>query len=205
MRPGVAASPEMRIVELDAARYRAAIPALAALLLDVVDGGSSVNFLAGLTDAEATAWWTARIPDIDDGTITAFAAIDPAAAGAAPASSQEATRGAPVGGLVGSTLLIRSRNANATHRAEIGKVLVHRTARRRGLASALMTAVEARARADGRWLLILTTEADSAAAALYRGLGWVELGTMPDNARRVDGSLVAATYFWKDLRGAVAD
>ena len=194
------AAARIRIVELGADAYRAAIPALAALVLDVVDGGASVNFLAGVTHEEASAWWQARIPDVVDGTISAFAAIDPDATGdGGPAPG--GPRGAPIGGLVGSTILIRSRNANATHRAEVGKVLVHRSARRAGLARRLMAAVEARARADGRWLLILTTEAGSAADAMYRRLGYVELGTMPDNAHRADGSLVAATYFWKDLRG----
>jgi GNAT superfamily N-acetyltransferase len=92
---------------------------------------------------------------------------------------------------------MRSRNQNSPHRAEIGKVLVHRSARRRGLGRALMEAAEARARADGRWLLILDTEAGSAADAFYRSLGWQELGTMPN---RSDGILAPTTYFWKDLR-----
>jgi GNAT superfamily N-acetyltransferase len=104
------------------------------------------------------------------------------------------------GRIVGSTLLIRSRNANSPHRAEIGKVIVHRSARRRGLGRALMAAAEARARADGRWLLILDTEAGSAADALYRSLGWQVLGTMPNHAYRSDGVLAPTTYFWKDLR-----
>ena len=198
-----AAPADHRIVALDTAGYEAAIPALAALVVDVVAGGASVNFLAGVTDEEATRWWSARIPDVADGTITAFVAIDEREArqddgpgsGAKPDKRRE-----PSARIVGSAILIRSRNANAFHRAEVGKVLVHRSARRRGIARDLMTAVEDRARRDGRWLLILTTEAGSAADALYRSLGWIELGTMPDNAHRADGTLVAATWFWKDLR-----
>ena len=70
--------------------------------------------------------------------------------------------------VVGSTLLIRSRNPNSPHRAEIGKVLVHSSARRRGIATALMAAAEERARADGRWMLMLDTVTGSAADAFYR-------------------------------------
>ncbi|MBA2718177.1 MAG: GNAT family N-acetyltransferase [Chloroflexi bacterium] len=170
---------------LDAEGYAAAIPGLAALIVDAVAGGASVNFLAGVSVDDAAAWWSARLPDVRDGTTTAFVARNPA-----------------TGAIVGSTLLIRSRNENSPHRAEIGKVLVHRSARRRGLGRALMAAAEDRAISDGRWLLILDTQAGSDADAFYRALGWRELGTMPNHAYRSDGVLAPTTYFWKDLRPA---
>ena len=183
---------EVEIVALDADGYVAAIPGLAALLIDAVEGGASVNFLAGVTEQEAAAWWTARIPEIADGTTTAFVARS--------ISASPAAHRAGAGSIVGSTLLVRSRNANSPHRAEIGKVIVHRSVRRRGVGRALMDAAEARAVADGRWLLILDTEAGTAADALYRAMGWQELGTMPNHAYRADGVLAPTTYFWKDLR-----
>jgi GNAT superfamily N-acetyltransferase len=173
---------------LDADGYVAAIPELATLLIDAVAGGASVNFLAGVSDEEARAWWAARIADVADGTTTAFVAT----------MATEAERGG--GTIVGSTLLIRSRNQNSPHRAEIAKVLVHRSGRRRGLGRALMDAAEAQARSEGRWLLILDTEAGSDADLFYRSLGWQELGTMPNHAYRADGVLAPTTYFWKDLR-----
>ena len=183
------------IETLDPASYRAAIPGLAGLLVDAVEGGASVNFLAGVTHDDAAAWWAARIADIDAGTTTAFVAIERDTEGVDDLDDRRRP-----GRIVGSTLLIRSRNANSPHRAEIGKVIVHRSARRRGLGRALMAAAEARARVDGRWLLILDTEAGSAADALYRSLGWQVLGTMPNHAYRSDGVLAPTTYFWKDLR-----
>jgi GNAT superfamily N-acetyltransferase len=170
------------IERLDAVAYEAAIPDLAELVLDVVDGGASVNFMAGVTPDEAAGWWRDRVALVADGTITPFVARD------------------PHGRVVGSTIVIRSRNPNSTHRAEVGKVLVLRRARRQGLARALMEAAEAEARADGRWLLVLDTVTDSAADALYRSMGWHELGTMPDHSRLPDGELRPTTYFWKDLR-----
>jgi GNAT superfamily N-acetyltransferase len=172
------------VATLDAEAYAAAIPGLAELIVDAVEGGASVNFLAGVTAAETAGWWRARLPQVADGTITAFVATDPGS-----------------GRVVGSTLLVRSRNPNSPHRAEIAKVVVHRTARRRGLGRALMEAAEAAAMAEGRWLLILDTEAGSAADTFYRSLGWHVLGTMPNHAYRSDGVLAPTTYFWKDLRG----
>jgi len=166
---------------LDAARYEALIPELAALIVDAVAGGAGVNFLAGVTMDEAAAWWRRRLPDVADGTTTAFVATDD-------------------GRVVGSTLLVRSRNTNSPHRAEIGKVIVLRSARRRGIARALMAAAEEQARADGRWLLILDTVTGSDADRLYRTLGWTELGTVPNYGLLPDGTPAAATYFWKDLR-----
>jgi GNAT superfamily N-acetyltransferase len=169
------------IRELDADEYRAAIPQLAALLVDAVDSGAAVNFLAGVTHDEAAAWWTERIDQVRDGVISPFVALD----------------GETV---VGSTLLIRSRNPNSPHRAEIGKVLVLQSARRRGIGAALMAAAEDRARADGRWMLILDTVTGSAAEAMYRALGWQELGVMPNHALATDGTPAPTTFFWKDLR-----
>jgi GNAT superfamily N-acetyltransferase len=167
--------------ELDADAYVAAIPALAALLVDAVGGGAAVNFLAGVTHAEAAAWWTERVDQVRDGVISPFAALDGEA-------------------IVGSTLLVRSRNPNSPHRAEIGKVLVLQSARRRGIGAALMAAAEDRARADGRWMLILDTVTGSAAEAMYRALDWNELGVMPNHALATDGTPAPTTFFWKDLR-----
>ena len=175
------ASPPVTIRELDAAEYRAAIPDLAALLVDAVDGGASVNFVAGVTKEEAAGWWSQRIDQVLDGVITAIVAV-------------EGER------VVGSVLLIRSTNPNSPHRAEIGKVLVHRSARRRGIGAAMMEAAEERARSEGRWLLILDTVTGSAAEAMYRALGWTELGVMPNHALLTDGTPAPTTFFWKDLR-----
>ena len=175
------ASPPVTIHELDADGYPAAIPGLAALLVDAVDSGASVNFLAGVTQADAAEWWTQRIDLVRDRVISAFVADDGEV-------------------VIGSVLLIRSTNPNSPHRAEIGKVLVLRSARRRGIATALMEAAEARARADGRWMLILDTVTGSAAEAFYRSMGWHELGVMPNHALATDGTPAATTFFWKDLR-----
>lgn len=176
---------EIEVVALDAAGYAAAIPDLADLLVDAVDGGASVNFLAGLGRDEASAWWAARLEQVREGTVTPFVARADRPSGRA---------------IVGSTLLIRSRNPNSPHRAEIAKVLVHRSARRLGIGRSLMEAAERAALAEGRWLLLLDTQVGTGADAFYRALGWTELGTMPDHSLRTDGVLAPTAFFWKDLR-----
>ena len=50
---------------LDAPRYRAAIDGLAELLVDAVEHGAGVNFMAGVTTAETRAWWLARADQVD--------------------------------------------------------------------------------------------------------------------------------------------
>jgi GNAT superfamily N-acetyltransferase len=171
----------VNVEALDPASYDDAVDGLGALLKDAVDGGASVNFLAGATAQETAAWWASRSSAVAAGTITVFVARD-------------GDR------IVGSTLLERSRNPNSPHRAEIGKVIVHRSMRRRGLGRALMEAAEELARVEGRWMLILDTVTGSAAAALYESLGWQTVGTIPGYALDVQGVPEAATYYYKDLR-----
>jgi ribosomal protein S18 acetylase RimI-like enzyme len=170
-----------RIEAVDAAAYEAALTGLGELLVDAVEHGASVSMMPGLTVEEAKSWWAARAAEVADGTTTPFVAFDNDL-------------------VVGSVLLIRARQPNAPHRAEIAKVIVHSNARRRGIGRALMSAAEALAKAEGRWLLILDTVPGSEADALYRSLGWHEAGTIPNFALLPNGEPGPTTYFWKDLR-----
>jgi hypothetical protein len=63
-----------------------------------------------------------------------------------------------------------------------------------------MEAAEARARDDGRWLLVLDTVTGSDADIFYRSLGWQEVGVIPDFALQPDGELTPTTVFYKDVR-----
>ena len=183
-RPVSDASPVAKAIVLALTRdaYEAAIPELAHLIVDAVASGAAVNFLDGVHPEEAAEWWRGRTSGIADGSTTLFVAVDSA------------------GHIVGSTLLMRSTNQNSPHRAEIGKVIVRRDARRQGLGRRLMEAAEAQARSEGRWLLFLDTESGSEAEQMYRALGWHEAGTIPDYAMSSDGIPAPATWYWKDLR-----
>jgi GNAT superfamily N-acetyltransferase len=166
---------------LDADGFVAAISDLAEVLADAVDSGASVNFVKPFDVHDAGAYWLGRTDEVRSGAIRPVVArLD--------------------GVIVGCALLVPSRKPNSPDRAEVEKVLVHRRARRRGIGSGLMRAIEDLARVDGRWLLILDTTSGSDADRLYRRLGWVAFGEVPNHALTADGALSDTTYFFKDLR-----
>jgi len=103
------------------------------------------------------------------------------------------------GELVGTVQVILTLPPNQPHRGEIAKLLVHRSARRRGIAQLLMEHAEAEARAEGKTLLVLDAVTDGDAARLYARLGWTTVGVIPNYALYPDGRLCDTTYFWKAL------
>jgi GNAT superfamily N-acetyltransferase len=94
---------------------------------------------------------------------------------------------------------------NQPHRADVGKLLVHPDARRRGIARALMLALEDLARSAGRSLLTLDCVTGAPAEGLYRSLGYVEIGVVPGFALgSLTGAPEAATFMYRALGPAAA-
>jgi GNAT superfamily N-acetyltransferase len=169
----------LTVERLDAAALRAHVDELAAVLVDCVDGGASVGFLPPLTRARAVEFWRRQAAGVDDGTAPVFVArLD--------------------GPIVGTVQLKLAQFENQSHRADVAKLLVDSSARRRGVAQALMARLEDEARSLGRWLLVLDTLEGSDAERLYRRLGWRPAGSIPDYAL-VPGGSAATTLFWKRL------
>ncbi len=106
--------------------------------------------------------------------------------------------------LVGPVQLDLATRANGLHRAEVSKLLVARSARRRGLGRRLMVALEAEARRLGRTTIVLDTRQGDPSEALYAGLGYQRVGAIPAYARNADGSLHATAFYYKLLAGAEA-
>ncbi|WP_318212718.1 MULTISPECIES: GNAT family N-acetyltransferase [unclassified Streptomyces] len=152
---------------------------LAALLLDAVDSGASVGFLAPLEAPEAAAWWSRVAEEAAEGVRDVWAAHG------------------PDGSLTGVVTLVRGGPANGRHRGEIARLLVHRSARGRGLGRRLLATAEAHAAVGGLTLLVLDTRTDSPAERLYRGAGWTAAGTIPDFAADPAGVLRATTLYYK--------
>jgi ribosomal protein S18 acetylase RimI-like enzyme len=88
---------------------------------------------------------------------------------------------------------------NQPHRADIAKLLVHRSARRRGVAQRLMAVAEEEALAEGKTLLVLDTVTGDAAERLYGRLGFTKVGVIPGYALYPDGRLCDTTVFFKEL------
>jgi len=151
---------------------------LAALLVDAVGSGAAVSFLS-LTQAEAEDWWRMQL-SAASGSIH-LVARDPE-------------------GIVASVQAHPSWAPNQPHHADVSKLLVHRRARRHGLAKALMAAAEAEARRRGRLLLTLDTQCGSTAERLYHALGYTLLGIIPRYAVAPDGRTVDdCAFFYKTL------
>jgi orotate phosphoribosyltransferase/ribosomal protein S18 acetylase RimI-like enzyme len=107
------------------------------------------------------------------------------------------------GRIVGTVQLDLGTPPNQLHRAEVSKLLVHPEARRRGIARALMVALEAVARSEGRTLLTLDTWTGREAEALYRSLGYTVAGVIPRYARgSVTPDLEPTTIMYKELAEA---
>ena len=84
--------------------------------------------------------------------------------------------------------------ANARHRGEVFKLLVHREFRGRGIGDALMKAVEREAAKHDRTLLRLDTVQGGVAKSLYRRLGWLEIGIVPKHFADPWGEFKSSVY-----------
>ncbi|MFJ1807581.1 MULTISPECIES: GNAT family N-acetyltransferase [unclassified Streptomyces] len=170
----------MTVTRLDAPQLHEHAAELADLLVDAVDGGASLGFLAPLDRTQAAAWWRERAAGVAAGRLAVWAA-------------QEGGR------VVGTVGLAFPDKPNSRHRAELVKLMVHRDVRGKGLGRALLTAAEKTAAAIGVTLLHLDTETDSPAEHLYRGAGWTRAGVIPDYAASPAGILRATTLYYKHI------
>ncbi len=102
--------------------------------------------------------------------------------------------------VVGCVHLVLAMQPNGRHRAEVQKVLVLNSARRQGIATRLMYAIEDEARAVGRHTLVLDTERYSAGEKLYERVGYTRVGVIPQFALDSTGSqLIDTVFFYKLL------
>ena len=176
------ADPERPVIEgLTAEGARTHRCSLVALLQNVVDGGASVGFLPPLSAEEAAAYWDSVATALADGGRRLWVARD------------------SNGTVVGSVQLDLDRRANGNHRAELAKLMVLTSARRRGIGRMMMEAAETEARSIGRTTLVLDTRQGDPSEALYRDMGWRPAGVIPRYARSADGTLHATAFYYKLL------
>jgi GNAT superfamily N-acetyltransferase len=169
-------------------RIRQANPAdvegLTDVLIDCVEGGASVSFMAPLPRDRALAFWRGVLDGAGRGERVVLVAED-----------------GNTGRVIGTVQVILDMPDNQPHRADVAKMLVHRDARRRGLGAALMRAAEAAARSAGRTLLVLDTATGGDAERLYARLGWQRCGVIPGYALLPRGGLCNTTLFYRELTG----
>jgi GNAT superfamily N-acetyltransferase len=155
--------------------------ALADVLIDCVEGGASVSFMLPLAREKTLDFWRQVLQD------------------AARKKRVLLVAETAAGRIVGTVQLITALPDNQPHRADVAKMLVHRDARRQGVAAQLMAAIDQAAREEGKTVLVLDTVTGSDAERLYQRAGWQVVGTVPNYALMPDGAYCSTTFFHKQL------
>jgi hypothetical protein len=175
------ADPE--IVRIGPDALLAELDGLSELLHASVHAGASVGFVLPFPRSEAAAFWHDTVaPAVRSGARLLWIARQ--------------------GGVTAGTVqLMPATPPNQPHRAEVTKLLVHPDHRRRGLARALMAALEAGARDLGRSLITLDTRTGDPSHRLYRSLGYRDVGELPGWSLdpHDPGKLDPTTFLYKAL------
>jgi GNAT superfamily N-acetyltransferase len=173
-------SARVEIVSLDAPVADATLEQLATVLVDCVEGGASVSFMSPFSLVQGLAFFRKVAGSVASGdTVLLAAKLE--------------------GRIVGTVQLGLDTPPNQPHRADVRKLLVHRSARGHGLAASLMAQVEEEAKRRGRWLLVLDTVPGDNGHRLYLRDGWTQVGIVPDYALFPDGRLCNTAIMWKRL------
>lgn len=162
---------------LTADSVEAALPQLETLLVDAVESGASVGYTLPLDHTAIHTYWQQIATQVAADSKWLLVA-------------QDAT-----GAIVGTAQIEPAGKANGRHRAEVQKVLVHSTQRRRGIGRLLMDEIHAHARRRGRTLLLLDTRSNDAGERLYQRCGWIKYGEVPGYAYSPDGSLQGTSFY----------
>ncbi|KAJ7111890.1 hypothetical protein C8R44DRAFT_254755 [Mycena epipterygia] len=161
----------------------ALIPAFADIHIACIETDHTIaNFLPPLKRDVIIDWWKERAADAADKKRIIFMAL-----AEDPQGCQQ---------LAGYVILFRPLTETGPFRGSVEKLLVSPNFRRRRL----MERLEKDAKFYGQTLLMLDTETGSPAETVYPKLGYIQLGIIPKyGVSPVDGSLIAGTFFWKQL------
>jgi acetyltransferase len=156
---------------------------LCSLVEDCVVAGASIGFVLPLDPLEVAAFWKRAVEEYTSGGRLILVA-----------------RECPGGRVIASAQIAFDWKPNARHRAEVQKVLVLAAHRRKGIAAALMAALESAARARNLTLLCLdTSEGAGGAMRFYETLGYTYAGGIPGFAVDPDGTPAKNAIYYKTL------
>jgi acetyltransferase len=170
----------VKIQQLTPQTATAVVPKLASLLQNAVESGGSIGFLPPLSDKEASEYWQ----DVISALKTPYRIL-------LIATEEDE--------VIGTVQLDMASRANGSHRAEVCKLMVHTEHRGKGVAQALMHAIEERAQKEKRTTLILDTREGDPSEKLYTKLGYLRAGSIPAYARSADGSVHTTVFMYKLL------
>lgn len=147
---------------------------LTTLIIDVVNDGASIGFLPPLQPADAKQYWEEVM---SPGVILWVTMIENEVAG--------------------TIQLHLAQKQNASHRAEVAKLMVHPKYRRHGIARALMTTAEEEAKLAGRSLIVLDTRSGDPSNNLYVSMDYIPAGHIPNYAQSAGGAFDGTTFYYK--------
>lgn len=183
----------------------------------ILHDGTLVTFLPPLSYPKMLAYWRSRLEEVSQKSrhiiinlqpvssrtavvpnIPLFAAdIDPS-----PATPVISISGVDyeVGGVVS---LYKPESETGPFRAELEKLFTSPSHRRKGIARLIIRELERVAREDGRWSILLGTIVGTEAEDVYARLGYRLMGVVKEyGISPIDGGLVDASWFSKDLRSS---
>src|SRR6185437_1519915 len=127
---------------------------LADILADGVNNGAAISFMQPCTATQALTFWRTKVfPEITAGKRILFVAY---------------LNEKPVG----TVQLAIDQPPNQPHRADVAKMIVHSQARRHGIGTRLLLALEQHAKTIGKNLITLDTRTGDNAERLYASCGF---------------------------------
>ncbi|GJN66906.1 GCN5-related N-acetyltransferase (GNAT) domain-containingprotein [Purpureocillium lilacinum] len=175
-------------------------PYLAAIHASCITHDRAIaTFLPPLSHEKLLSWWKERIAEVNDGKRRIWILVGESSHDA-PTLTATAPTGRPKGPeVMGVVMLAMPYSETGPFRGAVEKLLIHKSWRGKGGATALMAALEADAAKLGRTTLMLDTETGSPAEALFKKLGYTELGKIPKYGLSPTGELKDGTFFYKQL------
>lgn len=159
---------------------------LVGLLQDAVKSGASVGFLAPLSTADARNYWMAALSEVARGDRVILLARDGTS-------------------IIGCAQLLFASRANARHRAEVQKLIVHTQWQGKGLGRALLSAIETVAQQKGRTLLLADAREGGYGDRLFTRSGYTRVGSIPRFQRGSDGHYDSTVIFYRNLESRATE
>jgi hypothetical protein len=171
---------------IPASELKYAITDLVDGLRETVNGGAPLGFMPPITRSQARDYWISVLSELQAGSRILLAAY---------AGDR----------IVGSGQIELSQRPNSPHRATIQRLFVAPSARGQGVGTALMAALEAVARENGRSLIMLNTRHGEAPETFYLSLGYKLVGVIPGWTIGPEGERYDHVEMYKELGGLKED
>ncbi|POS80665.1 acetyltransferase [Diaporthe helianthi] len=151
------------------------------------------SFLPPLANDKLLNYWKDRMAEAKEGTRVIILLLN----GVAPAA--KLVHG---DNLVGVAMLATPHLPSGPFRAQVQHLLVAAKYRRRGGSVTLMNEIHGHAMLKGRTLLEAQTESGSIAEKVFKKMGYVEIGKVPNYSVNASGELKDVVFLYKTLDSA---